>query len=67
MLRTVRMSCSISCGSGGNEGTAGVGANLIPGTPSTAVLNGSVYNSCYNSGSTGVFTSSDITALNYLY
>ncbi len=44
-----------------------MGANLIPGTPSTAVLNGSVFNSCYNSGSTGVFTSSDVTALNYLY
>jgi hypothetical protein len=59
---------SISCGgAASNEGTAGVGANLIPGTPSTAVLNGSVYNSCYNSGSTGVFTSSDQTALNYLY
>jgi len=59
---------SISCGgSASNEGTAGVGAVLIPGTPSTAVLNGSVYNSCYNSGSTGVFTSSDVTALNYLY
>jgi hypothetical protein len=59
---------SISCGgAASNEGTAGVGANLIPGTPSTAVLNGSVYNSCYNSGSTGVFTSSDVTALNYLY
>lgn len=59
---------SISCGgSATNEGSAGVGAILIPGTPSTAVLNGSVYNSCYNSGSTGTFTSSDVTALNYLY
>jgi hypothetical protein len=59
---------SISCGgSASNEGTAGVGAVLIPGTPSTAVLNGSVYNSCYNTGSTGTFTSSDVTALNYLY
>lgn len=59
---------SISCGgSPTNEGSAGVGAILIPGTPSTAVLNGSVYNSCYNSGSTGTFTSSDVTALNYMY
>jgi hypothetical protein len=59
---------SISCGGAAtNEGSAGVGAILIPGTPSTAVLNGSVYNSCYNSGSTGTFTSSDVTALNYLY
>jgi hypothetical protein len=59
---------SISCGgAASNEGSAGVGAILIPGTPSTAVLNGSVYNSCYNSGSTGTFTSSDVTALNYMY
>jgi hypothetical protein len=58
---------AISCGSGGNEGSAGVGAILIPGTPSTAVYNGSVYNSCYNTGSTGTFTSSDVTALKYLY
>jgi hypothetical protein len=55
---------SISCGgSAVNEGDAGVGAILIPGTPSTATYNGSVYNSCYNSGSTGTFTSSDVTAL----
>ena len=32
---------SISCGGGGhNEGTAGVGAILIPGTPSTATVGG---------------------------
>ena len=59
---------SISCGgSFNNEGDAGVGAILIPGTPSTAVYNGSVYNSCYNSGSTGTFTSSDVTALTAVY
>ena len=59
---------SISCGgSASNEGAAGVGAILIPGTPSTAVLNGSVYNSCYNTGSNGTFTSGDVTALNALY
>jgi hypothetical protein len=58
---------AISCGSGGNEGSAGVGAILIPGTPSTAVYNGSVYNSCYNTGSNGTFTSGDVTALNALY
>jgi len=58
---------AISCGTGGNEGDAGVGAILIPGTPSTAVLNGSVYNSCYNTNSNGTFTSSDVTALTYLY
>ena len=58
---------TISCGTGGNEGDAGVGAILIPGTPSTAVRGGSVYNSCYSTTSTGVFTSSDVTALQYLY
>lgn len=59
---------SISCfGSADNEGDAGVGAILIPGTPSTAIQNGSVYNSCYNSGSTGTFTSSDVTALTAVY
>jgi hypothetical protein len=58
---------AISCGSGGNEGDGGVGAILISGTPSTAVRGGSVYNSCYSTTSTGVFTSSDVTALRALY
>jgi hypothetical protein len=58
---------AISCGSGGNEGTAGVGAILISGTPSTAVVGGSVMNSCFRSTETGEFTSSDVTALNALY
>jgi hypothetical protein len=58
---------SISCGSGGNEGTAGVGAILIPGTPSTATVGGSIMNSCFRSTETGNFKSSDITALNALY
>ncbi|XXF76265.1 zinc-dependent metalloprotease [Myxococcaceae bacterium GXIMD 01537] len=58
---------TISCGSGGNEGTAGVGAVLIPGTPSTATVGGSIMNSCFRSTETGEWTSSDITALDYLY
>ncbi|MCY1075902.1 zinc-dependent metalloprotease [Archangium lansingense] len=59
---------SISCGGAAtNEGTAGVGAILIPGTPSTATSGGSVMNSCFSSSSTGTWTSSDLTALNYLY
>ncbi|MCY1075903.1 zinc-dependent metalloprotease [Archangium lansingense] len=59
---------SISCGGAAtNEGTAGVGAILIPGTPSTATSGGSVMNSCFSSSSTGTWTSSDRTALNYLY
>lgn len=58
---------SISCNSGGNEGPAGVGAVHIPGTPTDAVWNGSVMNSCYNLSSTGAFTPSDITALLEMY
>ena len=58
----------ISCGGAvSNEGDAGVGAILIPGTPSTATLGGSVMNACFSSSSTGTWTSSDITALDYLY
>jgi hypothetical protein len=58
---------AISCGSGGNEGSSGVGAILIPGTPSTATVGGSVMNSCFRSTETGEWTSTDRTALNYLY
>ncbi len=58
---------AISCGSGGNEGTAGVGAILIPGTPSTASIGSSIMNSCFRSTENGEFTSSDRTALNALY
>lgn len=58
---------SISCGLGGNEGSAGVGAIHIPGTPANAVYNGSVMNSCYNAGSNGQWTASDLTALSTLY
>jgi hypothetical protein len=59
---------AISCGgSASNEGDGGVGAILIPGTPNNAVFDGSVYNSCFHGGSTGVFTNTDVTALNALY
>lgn len=58
---------SISCGQGGNEGDGGVGAIHVPGTPTDAVFNGSVMNSCFNSGSTGVFTSTDRRALQTVY
>jgi hypothetical protein len=59
---------SISCGgSATNEGTAGVGAIHISGTPTTATVGGSIMNSCFRSTETGEFTSSDITALNALY
>ncbi|RYZ40135.1 MAG: protease B [Myxococcaceae bacterium] len=58
---------SISCGAGGDEGDAGVGAILIPGTPDTAVVGGSIMNSCFRATETGEWTASDITALTYLY
>jgi hypothetical protein len=58
---------SISCGSGGNEGDGGVGAILIPGTPSGATVGGSVMNSCFRTLEDGEFTSSDVTALRALY
>ena len=58
---------SISCGTGGNEGSAGVGAIHIPGTPTGATVGGSIMNSCFRSSETGEFTSSDITALQTLY
>ena len=59
---------SISCGgSPSNEGDAGIGAILIPGTPSGATVGGSVMNSCFRTVEAGVFTSTDLTALNALY
>jgi hypothetical protein len=58
---------SISCGSGGNEGASNVGAIHIPGTPTDARVGGSVMNSCFRSSETGEWSSSDVTALNYLY
>lgn len=60
---------SISCGGGAsNEGDGGVGAVHIPGTPTTNVTsNTSVMNSCFSLSSNGVWTSSDVIALDYLY
>jgi hypothetical protein len=59
---------SISCGgSATNEGASNVGAILIPGTPSTAKVGGSIMNSCFRSSETGEWTTSDKTALDYLY
>jgi Dual-action HEIGH metallo-peptidase len=57
-----------SCGSGGSEGqqTTGVGAVLIPGTPSTVVA-GSWMLACYSCGGDRPFVSSDRTALYNLY
>jgi hypothetical protein len=59
---------SISCGGTPvNEGDAGVGATLVPGTPNGAVVGGSIMNSCFRTVETGEFTSTDLTALGALY
>jgi hypothetical protein len=59
---------SISCGGAAtNEGNGGVGAILIPGTPSGATVGGSIMNSCFRQNETGEFTGSDVTALTTLY
>ncbi|AFE07938.1 alpha-L-arabinofuranosidase [Corallococcus coralloides DSM 2259] len=58
---------AISCGSGGNEGDAGVGAIHIPGTPTTASVGASIMNSCFRAVESGEFTDSDRTALAAMY
>ncbi|MGB5818793.1 MAG: M57 family metalloprotease [Saonia sp.] len=55
-----------SCGENINEGSAGVGAILIPGTPSGFDPN-SIMLACFNSGVNGEFNNNDITALRFLY
>jgi hypothetical protein len=44
-----------------------VGAIHIPGTPTDARTGGSIMNSCFRSSESGEWSSSDKTALNYLY
>jgi hypothetical protein len=58
---------SISCGIGGNEGDAGVGAIHIPGTPTGATVGGSLMNSCFRTVETGEFSGSDIVGLETIY
>jgi hypothetical protein len=59
---------AISCGgSTSNEGTAGVGANLIPGTPSTATAAAKSFMLACTDGSDRPFNSADKIALAYLY
>jgi hypothetical protein len=55
-----------SCGQNTSEGTAGVGAILIPGTPSGYDAT-SYMRACFSSSETGAFNTNDVTALNYLY
>jgi hypothetical protein len=62
------MNRSYSCGSGGNEGqtTTGVGAVLIPGTPSGPDAKSWML-ACIGSGVNRPFNSNDKVALAYLY
>lgn len=59
---------SISCGgSPSNEGTAGVGANHIPGTPTGASLAAKSWMLACTDGGDRPFNGDDQTALDYLY
>lgn len=58
---------SISCNSGGNEGSAGVGAIHIPGTPTDATLAKKSFMLSCTDGGDRPFNSDDKTALDYLY
>jgi len=55
-----------SCGQNVNEGSAGVGAVHIPGTP-TGYDPTSIMLACFSSNEDGEFNSNDVTALRYLY
>lgn len=57
---------SLSCGTGGNEGSGGVGANHIPGTPTGFDAN-SIMLSCFAANEDGEFGNFDEVALEYLY
>ncbi|HET8859633.1 M57 family metalloprotease [Marivirga sp.] len=57
---------SYSCGTGGSEGTAGVGAIQIPGTPSNIDPN-SLMLACFSANEDGEFGFYDRVALEYLY
>lgn len=65
LRHTDYMNRSFSCGSGGNEGSAGVGAIHIPGTPTSPERNS--YMLACTDGSDRNFTSGDRTALSVLY
>lgn len=59
---------AISCGGAvSNEGASTVGANLIPGTPSTATLAAQSWMLACTDGSNRNFNADDKVALNYLY
>ncbi len=59
---------AISCGgAASNEGASTVGANLIPGTPSTATLVAKSWMLACTDGGDRPFNNDDKTALNFLY
>ncbi len=60
------MNRSYSCGTGGNEGDSGVGAILIPGTPSNPDPNSWML-ACLSATTDRPFNANDKTALSYLY
>jgi hypothetical protein len=62
-LHHTDLSSPASCS--GSDGSAGVGAILIPGTPTSDPQ--SVMNSCFATSATGEFSYYDQVALNYLY
>jgi hypothetical protein len=55
-----------SCGQNANEGTAGVGAVHIPGTP-TGFDSTSILLACFGSNEDGEFNNNDVTALLFMY
>lgn len=57
---------SLSCGTGGNEGSAGVGAIHISGTPTGFDAN-SVMLACFSANEDGEFGNFDVVALETLY
>ena len=57
---------SLSCGSGGNEGSGGVGAIHIPGTP-TGFDPNSIMVACFGGDEDGEFGPFDVDALEFLY
>ena len=58
---------ALSCGgTATNEGTAGIGAVHIPGTPTKTFDAGSFMLAC-SSGTDRTFNANDVIALNYLY
>lgn len=60
------MNRAYSCGTGGNEGDGGVGAILIPGTPSGPDA-ASWMLACLSASTNRPFNANDKVALNYLY